>query len=261
MNIWDTCPSAFALDDRQIHGAAADDNVGQHLATCPRCAARVAARDALDHRFHAHLKQPLWTRIRAAPPRQPWWRAGGVAVAVAVAAAVVVLRVSLPAPLPGPPEAAHDYRGAKGIPGLRLDGRRAGRVFAFDGSTPARPGDELQLTLPPGRPGLRYVLVGSVDGTGRFSPFYPAALDGHSVSLPAAGQPLLPPIVLDAAPGPERLVIVRSDRPLSVGPVAARAQAAAARLERFAVSEGGAVDVQWITLPKEPPAAKDPASP
>ena len=78
------------------------------------------------------------------------------------------------------------------------------------------------MTVAAAHPDQRYVTVGSVDGTGRFSPFYPANLDGHSVTLPALGQPLGPPIVLDAAPGPERIVVVRSARPLSVAAVAAQ---------------------------------------
>jgi hypothetical protein len=267
MSTWDTCPSAFALDDRQIHGAATQqglgDSIGRHLAGCPRCAARLTTRDALDERFHAQFRDPLWQRVRTAPPRS-WWRVGVLAPALAMVAAVAVLRVSAPSQPPArrPPEIGKDYRGAKGVPGIRVDGRRDGRVFAFDGATPARPRDEMQLTVAPARPEQRYVLVGSVDGTGRFSPFYPASLDGHSVALPAAGQPLLPPIVLDAAPGPERLIIVRSVRPLAVAVVAARAEQAAARLERFAVpGDDAAADVQWVTLQKDVPAERDPALP
>jgi hypothetical protein len=94
------------------------------------------------------------------------------------------------------------------------------------------------------------VLVGSVDGTGTFSPFYPSSLDARSVPLPPPGQPLTPPIVLDAAPGPERLVVVRSARPLSAGAVARAAAAAAASHEAFAVPEDPTASVHWLDVPK-----------
>jgi hypothetical protein len=145
------------------------------------------------------------------------------------------------------------YQAAKGAVAVDVAGRRHGRVFAFDPGMAAAPGDELQLTVHAAGD-LRYVLVGSVDGTGRFSPFYPAVRDGQSVPLPPAGRPLEPPIVLDDAPGPERLLVIVSDAPLAVSAVAPVAESVQARTERLeipGVPPTARTVAHWITLPKQ----------
>lgn len=259
------CPSTFALDLRESQGAPADDSIAQHVAACPRCHARATARAALDQRFASRYREPLWRRVQATSGRRRRWRFALLAPAPALLLAALVLWLrpgTSSGPVePGDPAAA--YRGAKGGPAVpqtgdarpaRIDVRRAGRVFAFDDDAVARPGDEIQLTLADGAPEQRYVLIGSVDGTGRFSPFYPGARDGQSVAVPPSGRPLLPPIVLDAAPGPERIAIVRSSRPLPVAVVAPLAEAAAVARRSFVVqgADDARVDVRWVTLRKQP---------
>ena len=86
--------------------------------------------------------------------------------------------------------------------------------------------------------GDRYVLVGSVDGSGQLARFYPAAADGCAVALPAGDEPLGGSIVVDEAPGPERIVVLVSHQPLC-WPVVGAA------LSRFALDGDGA-------LPPEP---------
>jgi hypothetical protein len=126
-------------------------------------------------------------------------------------------------------------------------------VFVFDGDTVAEPGDEVQFTVRAAA-GLEYVLVGSVDGTGRFSSFYPDSLQGRSVELPPSGDPLAPPVVLDNAPGPERIVVVLSHAPLPVDAVARWAEASAdhlgASMPEIPEAGGLGVIVRWVTLAK-----------
>jgi hypothetical protein len=73
-------------------------------------------------------------------------------------------------------------------------------------------GDALRFVLDP--TGLPYVLIASVDGAGQVSIYFPfhgeasARVDGRtSVSVPGS-------IVLDEAPGPERLYVIYSERPI-----------------------------------------------
>jgi hypothetical protein len=145
------------------------------------------------------------------------------------------------------------YRGTKGALAVELTARRAGRTFAVDGATPVRPGDQLQLTVRAAAASARYVLVGSVDGSGRFSPFYPATDSGASVTLPPPNQPLAPPIVLDAAPGPERILVVTSLVPVTVPAVRSLAEsaAAAAALAPIHAVQGVPVTSTWLTVAKE----------
>jgi hypothetical protein len=111
------------------------------------------------------------------------------------------------------------------------------------------PGDRLRFRPLPLWPQARYIQVGSVDGTGGYSPFYPAG-DGVSVALPVRGEPLDGSIRLDDAPGPERLFVVLSATPLSTRDVRQVAEAHAVDGERVARIGGAEVATAWIVLPK-----------
>jgi hypothetical protein len=241
----DACPSTFALDDAELHGGPGAAVVARHLDSCDRCQARRARRTALGRHFDAALREPLWHRIDAARRHRPWWRRLGLAGPVlAVAAAVVVVATGHRDTHQG------RYRGTKGDLAIEVAGRRAGAVFAVDSSTEVRPGDELQLTVRAARAaGGGFVLAGSVDGTGKFSSFYPASLDGHSMPLPPPGTPLEPPVVLDDAPGPERIVVVLSERPIEARVLAPLVETSPSNLA--AVLGGGQVTVRWIVLAKQ----------
>ena len=208
----DACPSSFAWDDHDIHGTPFPEAVARHVDGCPRCRVAAERREASRQVFAARVAWPLRQRLATAPRRR--WTLWPTSLIVAAAAAASLFAViQLRRPDAGP------YIGAKGDVAIELAGRRGGRVFPVDSDTIAEPGDELELTVRAAA-GSPYVLVGSVDGTGWFSPFYPTTLDGHSLPVPAGGRPLEPPIVLDDAPGPERIVIVLSTAPVTVRDVA-----------------------------------------
>lgn len=240
----EACPSAFAWDDHYIHGTAFPEAVARHVDGCPRCRSVQEHRQASQREFAARVAAPLRQRLASVPVRRRWivpW-----AAVLGAAAVGLLLTVQLRRPEPGP------YAGVKGGLGIQVAGRRDGRVFVFDGDAVAEAGDEVQLTIRAAA-GSRYVLVGSVDGTGTFSPFYPASLDGRSLELPPPGNPLAPPVVLDGAPGPERIVVVLSGAPLPVQAVAHWARAAAdhpTSAPQIPGTAGQGVIVRWVTLPK-----------
>jgi hypothetical protein len=95
---------------------------------------------------------------------------------------------------------------------------RDGRTFAVRDGAELAPGDRIRFVVLPA--GARYVLVVSVDGAGAVTIYYPyngersAAIDGDRVELADS-------IVLDAAPGPERLYALLSDEPLAAAAVKA----------------------------------------
>ncbi|HEX2657649.1 MAG TPA: hypothetical protein VHU40_05230 [Polyangia bacterium] len=236
----DACPSTFALDDAEIHGGALAAGIARHLDGCARCRARADEREALGRRFDDALAAPLWNRVDAGRRRARRWSWGVLAPALAAAALAIVLVAR-----PGQP-----YRATKGDLTVEIAARRAGAVFAVEGATEVKAGDELQFIVRAGGAAERYVLIGSVDGTGQFSPFYPASLDGRSVAVPTGGAPLAPPVVLDDAPGPERVVVVLSDRPLDARALAPLIQQRAATLDLASPLGGGEAAVRWIVLSK-----------
>jgi hypothetical protein len=125
--------------------------------------------------------------------------------------------------------------GVKGTALFEVFARRNGPVAEVDGPTVVRvhdgmrlaPGDALRFVLFPS--GMSYVLIASVDGAGQVNIYYP--FHGEA-SVPTSGQGAISvpgSIVLDAAPGPERLFVIYSARALPAGAVrAALAPTAAA---------------------------------
>lgn len=241
----DPCPSTFTLDDLEIHGEGpgeASASIASHVRSCPRCHARMAGRDRLRLRFEREVAGPLWKQIVARPRRRGRWQLGFFSLGLAVAAVALWLG-SAPQP----------YLGAKGPPAVEIQvlARRHGAAFAAGATNPVAPGDELQFTVRATEPAALHVLLGSVDSSGRLSPFYPGTLDGRSVPLPPAGLPLSPPIVLDDTPGPERILVVVSARPLSMRAIAQVAEAAADRLQPFVVPGEPDARVRWLVVRKE----------
>jgi hypothetical protein len=128
--------------------------------------------------------------------------------------------------------------------------RREGRTWMLAAHDRVRAGDELRFRLR-GAPAARFVAVGSVDGSGRFSPFYPDALTAESVPRPA-GEGLLPGgITIDDAPGPERVFAVLSPRPIPGSAVGAAAEALASKQAPAGAIAGVEVASAWLVLPKQ----------
>jgi hypothetical protein len=91
---------------------------------------------------------------------------------------------------------------------LTVFARRGNQVFQVAEGTPLHAGDQLRFRLI-GSGDLPFVLVGSVDGAGKPSIYYPfggdksAHIQGPAADLPGS-------VVLDTAPGPERLFVFLS---------------------------------------------------
>ena len=241
------CLSEFALDDRGIHGPA-EPAAEAHIEACLSCRARLAERAARVAEFEAELAAPTWTRIaaqRTARPRRrlrPRLLLGALG---AVAASVLVLvgggpdhRAESPGPTP------------KGSAPVEIVCRRGAETFVIGPGATVAPGDALRFLPLPIWSEARYIQVGSVDGTGSYTPFYPPVEDGQSVALPAPGAPLAGSIRIDDAPGPERLLVVLSAVPLAVRDVARVALAHAAGADRIDTIGGAKMVSAWIVLPK-----------
>ena len=268
----EACPSDFALDDRAVHGGTTAATIDTHVATCPRCQARLRVRALHVSRFDAALAGPVWqgvqarraagdARIGAGAARGPRLFSWPVlALALGGAAAIPLLVMVLPRHATRAVGSAA-YIATKGRAAVDIVCRRAGRVFALAPDQPVAPGDELRflarpVAAPPTARPLAFIQIGSVDGGGAYAPFYPSQDGSASVPLPAPGTALPGSIRLDDAPGPERLFVVLSARPLSVAAVAAAARAHAKARTPVTEIDGATAVTDWIVLDKRATAGE-----
>ena len=194
------CPSSFALDAFRL---GFDASVSDHVKGCARCAAWLTEQQELEDKL-----APLWPAAACRPSRRRRLlprRLLGLGLSAAVAAAALLL-VAVPKK---PDETA---KGASvPVPIARL---RAGVLSWLSPKDDLWPNDSLRFFVPRTDENDRYALIGSVDGRQHLVRFYPGDASGCSLSLPGAGEALDGSIVIDEAPGPERIVVVLSHQPL-----------------------------------------------
>lgn len=209
---------ALALDALDGDTAA---HVRAHLASCAECRSDQEAAAELRVAF-SRLVLPRTVPVRR--PRRWVWLA---VPALAAVCAILALRRSdgetgttlATATSPPVPEL-----GIKGDASWEVFANRDGRVFAVHDGTRLAAGDRIRFAIVPG--GARYLLVASVDGGGGVTMYYPYN-GARSVSIQDEGGDggrIEPPgsIVLDAAPGPERIYAILSDVALPVELVTAQ---------------------------------------
>jgi hypothetical protein len=201
--------SAFALDALALGTETA--GAREHLAACPRCRADFEAAATLREHFTAHVL------VRTLPVRRrrfAWPLFALPALAVAIALLVIVR----PSSHRAEPELA-----IKGDAAWQVFANRDGQTFAVHDGARLAQGDRIRFAVIPD--GARYLLVASIDGAGAATIYFP--YDGiESALLPAGDRVELPgSIVLDAAPGPERVFALFSDEPIAAAAVAERLRA------------------------------------
>jgi hypothetical protein len=179
--------------------------VQAHLASCASC--RQDAQDAAELRrqFTVHVLP------RGLPARRSYRRLWLVPAFAAVLLVVVIgLR---------PRPARTEQLGIKGEASWQVFANRDGRVFAVRDGTRLAAGDRIRFAVIPA--GARYLMVASVDGLGAATIYYPYEGAG---SAPIQGDRVEPngSIVLDAAPGPERIYALLSDQPIAADAVTAQ---------------------------------------
>lgn len=213
--------SSLALDALAL-GALPEPEAAAVRAHLDACAACRAGRDAADE-LRAHFTRAVLPRTQPARhrPRARWWLAvPALAAAAAIALVVVHGRTS------GPRASTGGDLAIKGDAAWQVVARRGDRTFAVHDGTKLAAGDRVRFVVVPN--GARYLIVGSVDGGGAVSIYFPwdgdqsGALSGPRVELPDS-------VVLDAAPGPERLFAIFSDQPIAIADVRARLAALGAR--------------------------------
>jgi hypothetical protein len=205
--------SSFHVELLRAGVASADERAWMeaHLRACGRCSEMAASFEAHRREFANSHPRPASTPPPTADltARRRALKRIGFAVALPAAAAFALF-VSLRRPAPEA-QPGSDVS-AKGGAGLTLVARRAGRVFPVDSGVALKAGDQVRFVIDHVR--HRYVIVGSIDGSGHTSIYFPyegiesvPIANGARVEVPGG-------IVIDASPGPERFFALFSDHPL-----------------------------------------------
>jgi len=204
-----------------------------HAAGCPRCRARIKELGDEQRRFEQDISFDRFAagveRAARIPRRVPAQRRAivrwafptlGLAAAMALAIAVGPLRRP-------EPTGANRVKGEAITVMIGGRGREARRTTVTDAPERLAPGERIRIgyrVL-----GQDYLVAVSIDDQGEVSPIYPES--GASVALPGVkGDPTatiyLPDSVEFTGKGRERLIVLRSDRPLDVDAVKKAARAA-----------------------------------
>jgi hypothetical protein len=208
-------PMELALVDLGEASPEATARIEAHSARCPICAPRRAEHA----RWVLHFRSVVFLRTakKVASPRRriPGW---GWSLGLALPLAAGVLLLARGHQTRTIPEEHLPLIGIKGAPPLQVFARRRARGGATGEVTKVKDGDRLAagdalrfVFVPTGFP---YALIASIDGAAQASVYYPfqgeasAEVDRKdAVSVPGS-------IVLDQAPGPERIFIILSEEPI-----------------------------------------------
>lgn len=210
-------PSFLELDRHALERGCLP--TAAHVAQCTRCQAYLAEPASIEP-APAWIGELLRAR-RARRRRTAGYGFGGLALAAALC--LVVLRSD---------QHSARYIGVKGAPSVAVHVNRGGNVALWD-HAPLLPGDRIRLEVAPQEFG--YASVFSAEG-------HPPRLSlMFSGRVPVHGQTLLPKAwLLDAAPGPERVLVMFSHAEISE-------QAATALLDAHDPRD---VAIVSLTLPK-----------
>jgi len=223
-------PMDFDLVDL---GQASPEDVARieaHGARCPDCAARRAEHARRVLHFRTVVFSRTAEKLAARPRLALRWR-WSLGLALPLAAGLLLLARGHQVGLhPSGHLPTSETIGIKGTPTLQVFARRralgtaAAEVTKVKDGDRLAAGDALRFVLSP--TGLPYVLIASVDGAAQTSVYYP--FQGEASAEVDSKDPVPVPgsIVLDQAPGPERIFVIHSERPIS----ASTARAALARL-------------------------------
>lgn len=195
--------SAFTLDALAVGALGGDDEARtrEHLAACSRCRADLDAAAALREQFEQGVLARTLPTIRERRSPHSRWRWLLVPALTAAALLFLVIR----------PRTASDDLSIKGDAAWQVYANRDGQTFKVKDGARLDAGDRIRFVVTPNK--AHYVLIASLDGAGAATIYYPYG-GTESEWIDDARKELPGSIVLDAAPGPERVFALFSDRPI-----------------------------------------------
>jgi len=228
-------PSSFVIDALAA-GKLAEAEAAQartHVEACARCRGDLAAAEAACAHFTREVLPRTIGNLRPRPSR---WRLFGPALLVPVFA--VIALVLWQGRRGGDPALEEDVR-IKGALTFQVYANRGEEVIPVRDHTRLAAGDKIRFVVGSGGPA--YLLVVSIDGAGNPTVYYPYQ-GARSGSVTKEPSELPGSIVLDAAPGPERVFGLVSVEPLDAA-VVMRALAALGARGPSAIRETRTLDV------------------
>jgi hypothetical protein len=232
-----THPTALELDRLEMSDLPAQRaaEVGAHVSACDACRRDLEQLRSDRARFGDHVFQ------RSLPAVKERVRGGGrpalgrrLGLWIPALAAVTAVLVVVPRLKQAPPagttaeQAEPDLATKGGGAALTIVARVAGKTFAVGPSTgPLAAGTEIRFVVENAT--LPFLMIASVDARGQATIYYPfdgrrsAPLGPRSAQVggagPASRVEVPDSIVLDAAPGPERVFALLSRAPLEAAQV------------------------------------------
>lgn len=204
--------------DALAGGHLGDDEAARarsHIETCGRCRTDLEATEAACAHFTRSVLPRTVDKLR---PR-PWWRTlAPLLVPVVAVAVLLVWFVRKPGDSAVGP--GDDIR-IKGAVTLQVFAKRGESVIPLRDGTRLAAGDAIRFVVAAER--ARYVLVASVDGAGKATVYYPSS------EIAATPRELPGSIVLDDAPGPERVFAIYTAAPIEASVVTRALTALGAR--------------------------------
>lgn len=226
-----THPTSWLL--QRLHAGEQDlpgaEAARLHAAGCAQCREQLRGHEAAQAQFEAQVSfERFQAGVERAAARQrqaPRERVRRLAPLMAVAA-VALLGITF-APRLGQEASLNRLKGSGGAVELRIGGAGGAQRVAVPGE-PERlaPGERVRLGYE--SPGGEYLVAVSVDAHGAVSALYPEAGESLRVA-PGDGMHYLPDSLEFTGAGLERVILVRSERPLAVEAVR---EAAARELDR-----------------------------
>jgi hypothetical protein len=236
-----------------------------HIGECAFCQARLREIEAEDNAFRAAndagvASAQILERLEAREaPRtgilnRPWERLGAASLWTGrfrpLTAALVIVLCAVPATvlwIKAHPEKTTRTKGGVALEMFVKDAVLGARP-APDGTT-LKEGDQIQFRYR--ADGKRYVFVVSVTDQGVFSPLYPDRPSASIEVTPSGTHVLDGSVILDDAHGPERIIALFSDRPLTFDDVKAAIEANLRKetsVTRLQALELGLDDVEPATV-------------
>lgn len=192
------------------HLSAADAAAARaHVDGCARCRADLEAAQAACATF---TRDVLPRTLGNLAPRasRPWWRIALPLLVPALAAAALLVWFTSRTPTKPGEDPGDDIR-IKGATTFHVYAKRGERVFEVRDGSRLAPGDAVRFVASSRT--ARYLLVASVDGAGKASVYFPFG-GSRSGEVGSTRAELPGSIVLDRAPGPERIFAVFSSEPI-----------------------------------------------
>ncbi len=227
-NLAPSCPREYRLDAYALAGRPTDHPMNAHLAECAICRSALASFEEATRDFDDRVFPSTFDAVasraenrisvsRGLARRRVLRIAAAVAPLAAAAAVVFTLLVPRSGPNEQAPSEVDAYVGEKGTVGLEVYVRRENRVFRLRDGDVISQNDALRFVPLVSSKEDIYGMIVSVSAGGVTQAYHP--LNGDRAVLLRGSVPLPGSVIMDGTTGSERLFLLISKDPFTLGDV------------------------------------------